>query len=337
MNKREIKALIENWDIGDLISHRRAEKGVVNINWILKTTKGRYVLRKVTQLAATNDMQFEMDYLTYLKENGFPYKIPAPMKTKKGEFLLGFEDSRFWIYEYIDGRNIKRFRYPELAECAKMMAIYHKMIENSGLDNRKGGGGVFKRRSILKELKLFRTQVLKKDKQDRKGRIFLKESSILIPLFRSLDGRKYSKLATYPLHRDINPENTLWKRKKLVGLIDFENVGAMNDTVVKDISVMLQYSCRDRKHKHELDLKLAAFFLGEYEKYHRLSRREIEFIPDIMTTGSIEDFAYAYWMLLNDPKRAKLYRLKLYSQTAQWFNKNKAEIIKKLTNIRGHG
>ncbi len=330
MDKREIKTLLDNWDIGELVSSRQARKGVVNINWIVKTSRGKYVLRKVTQFTRISDLKFELNYLTYLKEHEFPYKIPAPIRTKNGELLLKFRGCCFWIYEYIEGRDIKRFGYSELRECARMMAIYHGIVESSCLDNKKGSGEVFNRKSVLEELEKFRTQILEKDRLDRKDRIFVKESSILIPLMRSLDGREYSKFPKYPLHRDINPENTLWKNKKLVGLIDFENVSTMNDTVIKDISVMLQYSCRDRKQKYKLDLKLAKFFLGEYKRYRQLSDKEIEFLPDIITAGSIEDFSYAYWMLVHDPKRARLYRLKLYSQTAQWYQKNKREIVKKL-------
>jgi homoserine kinase type II len=330
MDKREIKTILENWDIGELVSCRLAEKGVVNINWIIKTTRGKYILRKVVHVTKVGDLEFELDYMTYLKEHNFPYRIPAPITTKNDRDFVNFNDSYFWLYEYIEGRDIKRFSYSELRECARMMAIYHRMIESSGLDNKKGSGDVFNRKAVLKELEKFRTQILEKDRQDRKDRIFLKESSILIPLMRSLDGREYLRFPRYPLHRDINPENTLWKNKKLVGLIDFENVSTMNDTVIKDISVMLQYSCRDRKQKYKLDLKLAKFFLGEYKRYRQLSDKEIEFLPDIITAGSIEDFSYAYWMLVNDPKRARLYRLKLYSQTAQWYQKNKREIISNL-------
>jgi len=332
MKKREIETLLGNWDIGELISYRQARKGVVNINWIVKTTQRKYVLRKITTFTKIENLEFEANYLTYLKEHNFPYSIPITIKTRKGENFLKFKGSYFWIYEYIEGRDIKRFRHSELRECAKMMAIYHKIIESSGLGNKKDNDEVFNRESILKELENFRAQILAKDKQNRKDRIFLKESSILIPLMKSLDGRKYSKLPKYPLHRDINPENTIWKNKKLVGLVDFENVSTMNDTMVKDVSIMLQYSCRDRKQKYKLDLRLAKFFLGEYKKYRQLSDKEIKFLPDIITAGAIEDFSYAYWMLVNDPKRAKLYRLKLYSKTAQWYSKNKQEIVKKLTN-----
>lgn len=331
MDKREIKTLLENWDIGELISCRQAQKGVVNINWIVKTIQGKYVLRKVTHFTKLKDLKFEVNYLNYLKEHKFPYRIPAPIKTKNKENFLKFKGSYFWVYEYIEGRDIKRFGDSELRECAKMMAIYHKIVATSGLDNNQGSE-VFNRKSVLKELEKFRAQILEKDKQDRKDRIFVKESSILIPLMKSLDAREYSKLPKYPLHRDINPENILWKNKKLAGLIDFENIGTMNDTLIKDISIMLQYSCRDRKQKHKLNLRLAKFFLKEYKKHGQLSNEEIGFLPDVITAGVIEDFSYAYWMLVNDPKRAKLYRLKLYSKTAQWYHRSKQEIIEKLTN-----
>jgi homoserine kinase type II len=332
MDKREIKTLLSNWDVGELISFRQARKGVVNINWIVKTTQGKYVLRKIANFTNVENLEFELGYLTYLKEHDFPYRIPVPIRTKNKENFIKSNDSYFWLYEYIEGRDIKRLGYSELRECAKMMATYHRIIESSNLDNKKGSGEVFRRESVLEELEKFRTQILAKNKQNRRDRIFLKESSILIPLMKSLDGREYSKFPKYPLHRDINPENMLWKNKKLVGLIDFENISTMNDTMIKDVSIMLQYACRDKRQKYKLDLKLARFFLTEYKKHRQLSSKEIALLPDIITAGFIEDFSYAYWMLVNDAKRAKLYRLRLYSKIAQWYHKNKQEIIEKLIN-----
>jgi len=330
MEKQKLNELISLWDIGEVLSFKKATKGVVNTNWIVKTSKGKFILRKVTKEKKISELKFELEYLDYLKNKKFPYQIPAPIKNKKGNFFIQKEDSFFWVYEFIEGRDIKRFGYPELKECAKMMALYHKFIEKSNLDNKKGIGDVFNRKPVLNELQEFYEDILKKSKQDKKEKIFLKEASVLIPLLKSLDGKDYSKIPKYPLHRDINPENTLWKNKKLVGVIDFENVGSQNDTTIKDIAGMLQYSCRDKNHRHKLDLKLAKFFIKEYRKYHPLSKKEIEFLPDVVTAGAIEDFSYSYWMLLNDLERAKLYRLKLYSKVAQWFNKNKEEIINKI-------
>jgi len=328
LSKKQIEKILNNWNLGKLKNFKKAEKGVVNHNWIITTNKGKYVLRGVVFFRKLKDVKFELKYLEYLKNKRFPYKIPAPILTKNKKLFIKIGKNYFWVYKFIEGRIIKTFDKQNLKECAKMMAIYHKIIEKSNLNNKKGNGDVFNRKPVLNELQGFYNNILKKSKQDKKEKIFLKEASILIPLLKRLDGKDYSKIKKYPLHRDINPENTLWKNEKLVGIIDFENVSTLNDTIIKDIAGMLQYSCRDKKHKHKLDLELAEFFIKEYKKYHPLSKKEIEFLPDIITAGSIEDFSYVYWMLLNDPKRAKLYRLKLYSKVAQWYNKNK--IIKKL-------
>lgn len=331
MEKKKINEIISLWNIGEAISYKKAKKGVVNTNWIIKTNKGKYVLRKVMKEKKLSDLKFELDYLDYLKNKKFPYRVPSPIRNKNNSFFVKKKGAFFWVYEFIKGKDIKRFGYPELKECAKMMAIYHEIVEMSKLNNKKRVGDVFNRKPVLKELEDFYFNALKKSKQDRKDKIFLKEASLLIPLLKSLNGKDYSKIPKYPLHRDINPENTLWRNKKLIGIIDFENVGSQNDTAMKDIAGMLQYSCRDKTNRHKLNLKLAKFFLKEYKKSHPLSNEEIKFIPDIVTAGAIEDFSYAYWMLIHDPERAKLYRLKLYSKVAQWYNKNKEEIIKKLS------
>ena len=264
-----------------------------------------------------------------MNKKNFPYIIPLPIKNKKGKLVVNECGSYFWIYEFIAGRNIKKFGYSELKECAKMMASYHKLIEKSGLDNHTSCSD-FAKKEILEEIESFRKDIGSSPK-DKKGKIFLKESEKLTKLFGGLDVKGYSKLKKYPLHRDINPENTLWINKKLVGVIDFENVGEIRDTLIKDIAGMLQYSCRDRKDKYKLDLKLVKFFLKEYKKHHALSKKEISFIPSLIIAGAIEDFSYSYWMLLNDPERAKLSRLKLYSRVAQWHNEHKAEMLEKIS------
>ena len=328
MEKQKLKELLILWNLGEPLSCKKAKKGVVNLNWIVKTTKGKYILRELGKNKKLKELNFELEYLDYLSSKKFPYKIPTPIRNRKGSFFVQKNKAIFWMYEFIEGRDIKRFGYPELRECAKMMALYHGLIENSHLDNKTSYSD-FARKEILEEIKSFLNKIGNSPKNE-KEKIFLKESNKLVPLLNELNVKEYSKLKKYSLHRDINPENTLWKNKKLVGVIDFENVGEIKDTLMKDITGMLQYSCRDKKYPYKLDLKLTKFFLKEYKKYHRLSKTEISFLPDIITAGAIEDFSYSYWMLLNDPKRAKLYRLKLYSKVAQWHSKNREKILKKI-------
>jgi Ser/Thr protein kinase RdoA (MazF antagonist) len=108
-------------------------------------------------------------------------------------------------------------------------------------------------------------------------------------------------------------------------LIDFENVGTFNEPVMKDIAVFFQHSCRSIG-RDTIDLRLCRAFLERYRRLHPLSETETAALPDLMAAGFIEDFAYAYWMLKNDPARAKKYRLKRYSKLAKWCYENRKAI-----------
>jgi len=104
MGQRQIKVLLENWDIGKLVSCRRLEKGVVNINWIVKTSQWKYVLRKTVHFKNTDDLKFELNYLIYLEEHNFPYRIPVPIKTKNKEDFL---NSRVLIFGFMSTSKAK--------------------------------------------------------------------------------------------------------------------------------------------------------------------------------------------------------------------------------------
>jgi Ser/Thr protein kinase RdoA (MazF antagonist) len=47
LTKPQVEKILKNWNVGKLISYKKAEKGVVNHNWIVNTTKGKYILRKL--------------------------------------------------------------------------------------------------------------------------------------------------------------------------------------------------------------------------------------------------------------------------------------------------
>jgi Ser/Thr protein kinase RdoA (MazF antagonist) len=191
---------------------------------------------------------------------------------------------------------------------------------------------LYNRAATLKEIEENRKEILEKTKVDRNENIFLEESAKLTQILRGLDEGPYSRLRFCPIHRDLNPENLIWKEDKLVGVIDFENVSGSNDPVVKDIAVTMQYCCRNKRARYQLDIDLAKRFLQSYKRHRPLSDQEVRLIPNLLAAGFVEDFAYAFWMLRNDPNRAKAYRLALYSRAAQWSHSNRERILRALLN-----
>ncbi len=248
------------------------------------------------------------------------------MPTREGKLFINVRGRYYWLYRFIEGTVVERLNESYFEELARMMGTYHLLIERSGLDNGKPTVDLFGRAFISKEMESYRSELLKKLRMNLRDATFMQETAKLVPILRSLDENPYSKLQRYPIPRDIIPENLIWKNNKLVGLIDFEHVSGTNEPTVKDIAVTLQFTCRDETFKHQLDLKLVKRFLRSYEKWHSISDDEIELIPNLIASGFIEDFVWAYWMSRNDPGRASPYGLKLFSTAAQWSYSNREKI-----------
>jgi Ser/Thr protein kinase RdoA (MazF antagonist) len=277
-------------------------------------------------------LEFELAYLLYLKAAGFPYCIPSAIPTTSGSSFVTVQGHYYWLYKFLEGTVVSRFNESHLAQLARMMATYHLLIERSNLNNGKQVSGLYNGTAILNEIKEFRTEILGRNCTNRHLVTFLAESAILTRILRGLDESRYSNVGRYPIHRDLTPENLIWKQGKLVAVIDFENVSGSIDPFAKDIAVTMQYCCRDKRVNHKLDANLAKKFLRSYNKHRLLSDEEVRMIPDLITAGFVEDFAYAFWMLRNDPKRANAHRLTLYSKAAQWSNSNRERIFRALLN-----
>lgn len=327
LDKKEIIRLLAEYGVNKVIGYKKARAGVANHNWIIYAKTGKFVLRGVSVWKKPKDLAFEFKYINYFNKN-LSYKVPQPLQNNHNTFITKYKNRLFWLYPLIDGKIVEVFSTDELREVARLMSEYHKILIKSKLDNKKK---TTKPSSplILKELMEHRKKAsAKKQKHDC---VFLSEVDDLIEIYSKIKPKVYFNLKAYPLHRDINPENVIFKNGKAVGLIDFDNVSFYKEPLIKDIVVLLMYSCRNKRDRKKLDLEKARFFLKEYQKYRKLSLEEIKLIPDLATSTAIEDFCYVQWLFENDRRRAKLYRLKLYANIARWFWNNKLLIIKALS------
>ena len=280
-------------------------------------------------------MEFKIAYLDYLKHADFPYGIPAAIATTKGRLFVTVQGHYYWLYKFLEGSIVEKLNESHLAQLAQMMARYHVLIERSNLHNGKPASDLYNTAATLKEIEEYRRETLRKNKINRNESTILDESEKMILILRGFNGDPQQKPRLYPIHRDLISENLIWKQGKLAGVIDFEHVSGTNDPVVKDIAVTMQYCCRDRRVMHQLDMDSARQFLQSYTEIHPLSDGEIALIPDLMTAGFLDDFAFALWMVRNDPDRAKRseadgYGPTLFSKAAEWNHRNRKRISQAL-------
>jgi len=325
LTQNEIREICLKYNLGNLTKFQKVDIGVANHNWFITTAKGKFVLRCVNEDKSKKDLDLEFAYLNYLSENGFNYKIPVPIKINNDILYLDFNKRIFWIYHFIEGEIINDvFSDIQLDEVGTMLSQLHKMIETSNLKNIMNND-TFKVSTIIEEAN---EQIkISSKNNDEYSIYYTKKAKEFIDLIKQLE---YPNLPNFPIHRDINPENVLFKNNKLVAVIDFDNVSSCNEPLVKDIANLFLYSCFDKNKQEKLNLKLAKKFIKEYLKIRTLTSEEIKAIPTLAIMGCLEDFNYEYWLYENEPKKTDFSKLTRRFETGLWYFENKEKIIDEL-------
>ena len=73
--------LVHEYGLGSVSSVRKAERGTVNENWIVRTATGTVVVCRVSKSRTLDDIRFEHSFIRALGRKGFPYRLPKPLRT----------------------------------------------------------------------------------------------------------------------------------------------------------------------------------------------------------------------------------------------------------------
>jgi len=331
LSDSQIKNLIKNYDIGNFISFKKTEKGVVNHNLVITTTKGKFILRCAHKDRKINELLFEHEFLRQLKSHNFPYKIPYPHTANNRKSIVKFKGRYFWLYDFIEGSTLL-LNKEKIKQVARMMATMHRIVPDIKIKPKKKRPNPSQIGWLIKSLKKSKIQAIKKRNKDEKDIFYIKNSDRIISILKSLKFSGYSSLPRMPIHSDINYENILFRKGKLVGIIDFDNWQI--DTRINDITAFIAYECRNLNRKNGLDLSLLKAFFNEYRKYNKISRKEIRFIPVIAASLYSDAFWWCYHILETDPYRKySIKSLRKAFKAANIFYENREEIEELLLRL----
>lgn len=321
-----IDTILANWDFKNNITYKRTAQGYVNKNWIIEDGPNKYVLKELESSKKEADIAFEFKYLSYLKESDFPYQIPEPKLTTSNRYLVKENNHFYWMYKYIDGDTVEILTDEYIKQLALMVGNYHKLIEKSTLNNHKKFYKHGYNQFIKDELNINLDHIRKNSSLTPKDHLLEEYGTPLKNILKDLNETKLSQLQRYPIHRDLGGENIVWKNNKIAGVLDFENVSLYNEPLVKDLSVIIMIFFSEADHPESADLEKITILLDQYKSQRHLSNNELNIIPNLIISGMIEDFNYAYWMIKYDPERGTISRLEKYGKFAIWFFENYKEI-----------
>lgn len=301
------------------------EIGYVNRNWLVESNGRRYILRRINH-KSPEKLMAEIRYLLFLERKGFKYQVPNPVRTRSGAYFVRHKNRIFWLYPYIDGGHNFELSKRDLGETAKLIASYHRILIK-GHTKSKPAADPLDLRYIERNMKSKITRFKRMKKLSERQRVYLEVTDGLLPMLRGIDIGRYTRLDRYPIHGDITADNLIWMDGRLTGIIDFEYID-QSEVLARDLLGMLQYSCNDKKHEERLDFDRAGHFLRSYSRYRKLSRDEIESLPDLMVSLNMDSIGFLYWLLGSDPNRdVNMNDLKLRAAVVRWWYRNKKMIV----------
>ncbi|MBN1923489.1 MAG: phosphotransferase [Nanoarchaeota archaeon] len=292
----DLEEICKSYDLGSVKSVKLMKEGVGNYNFDVKTTKGDYIIRIImVELSDWKKEQLkkEFEVLQYLKIKKFPYIIPEPVLNSKGEIMSCINKHNIWVYPKIKGTCNNKSNRIKLEEIGRAIAVYHNFIKDYNIKKKNELYDLEWVYDSYNEYKKIRV----KNELDR---LIAQNVSLFEKALGIAKEREFNEKLTL-VHADFQFGNVLFKKNKLIGVIDFENVRVAPR--IFDLSQAVKYTCIKNYKVNENDK--AALIKG-YEKINPLTKSEKGVITNLMLLSSCCEFAWFYkYMKRSDKVKIK--------------------------------
>lgn len=264
VSHEQLKLFIEQYSIGQLVSHSGIAAGITNSNYWLETDAGSYVLTLFEHQDKRN-----LDYILGLQHHLAQEEITcaAPITNNHGKFYATLNHKPAAIIERLHGKVSPQPNNQHCALIGAELARLH-LAGRSFPDRHNNPCGGEWRQTMQYQLSH------ELDKSDRK---LLDEE---INAYQALD---QSEMPKGPVHADLFHDNALFFDNKLVGIIDFEY--ACQDFWLYDLAIALNDWCI--VENGEFEQNRFHCFIEAYDQVRPLLDIERETLPLMLRVAAM--------------------------------------------------
>ena len=122
LTKEDIIKILKNYYIGKFVSFQQFDKGHVQTNVLIITSKRKFVLRYY-ETRTKNYILGELEILNFLHKHKYPCAMP--ILNSKNEFLGKYKRKYFALFKFIEGKHIEKFNPKQHEEMIRYLALLH--------------------------------------------------------------------------------------------------------------------------------------------------------------------------------------------------------------------
>jgi homoserine kinase type II len=222
----ELEALISRYDLGRLTSCKGIAEGVENTNYVVRTSKGTFILTLYERRVEKADLPFFLGLLEHLSQHGV--SCPLPVRSRAGEVLTTIAGRTAALFTFLEGVSVRRPRVEHCGAVGRALAELHLAGEGYAPTRRKALGlegwhDVFERFA------------------PRADEVSIGLGVLISYELAYLDRAWPKNLSAGVIHADLFPDNVFFLGETLSGVIDF--YFACNDALAYDLAVCLNAWC----------------------------------------------------------------------------------------------
>ena len=277
--EKKISDILQNYDLGKLVSYNLLTDGFANENYRIETEKGVFLFRVCKQLNMLTAQNMLM-FMQILKTAEF--LSAYPIQQNDGSYFSEQNDYPIIIYDFIEGE-IPQLNLETTKKIGKAVAKIN-LLDGWKSFHKKNIIDIHDGIELINKFSRAKYQY---------PHIFRDFADAIHYLKDKIEG----KLPKGFIHGDIFPDNTIFKGSKLMAIIDFEEYCV--DNLLFDVAMTINGFCFI---DNRLDLKLLDNFLNAYESIRPLSVDEKKYLPDYILWTAV---GMASWHLQNDMLNTK--------------------------------
>lgn len=281
---------LARFDMGELVSAKGIAEGVENSNYLVDTTRSRFILTLYEKRVSVDDLPFFLALLDHLADRGLPVPPAVPDRTGRTIHQIGGRPA--CLIQFLSGVSISHPTPKQARAAGAAMGRMHEALRDFALE-RPNSLGPDDWRPLF----------------ERCGR----EMDAIRPgLYDHVDKALDKLLTSWPrdlpraaIHADLFPDNVLMLGDRVTGLIDF--YFACTEVRAYDLAVMHGAWAFDA-NGGQYDAAVGAGLVEGYASHFELLPEERAALPVLAEGAAIRFFLTRMWDWLNTPADALVTR-----------------------------
>ncbi|MES2097364.1 MAG: homoserine kinase [Pseudomonadota bacterium] len=282
---------LTRYDVGDLVSAKGIAEGVENSNYLVDTTKGRFILTLYEKRVDAADLPYFMALLDHLDAKGNP--VPPAIKDRGGQAIEQLEGRAACLIKFLPGISVS---HPTVGQAEAAGAALGKMHES------------------LSDFPLTRPNSMGVRTWEPMFERCGSSLNNISPHLYDDAGRMVSKVVNAwngdlvpqgTIHADLFPDNVLMRGDEVAGLIDF--YFACTDAQIYDLAVMHSAWAFDSTGS-VFNAAVGEALIRGYETTRPLGDAERAWFSEFASAACVRFFLSRAWDWLNTPSDALVTR-----------------------------